>query len=126
MSYTAIPILLYGWTGSQQHIGSCAKAFGDKYKIECDDSKLCLEIIAGFSKKFNKKLVESDFRIELSYGDDCCDTQKYYFGIACYDVNGLSHKDMKSIQKNIVQAFEKAMEGLEYPEPTFNNVVYWS
>jgi hypothetical protein len=126
MSYNVMPILLYGWTGSQEHIGTCAKSFGEKHNIDCDVRLLCREIEIDFSNHFQSHIKTKNMRIELSHGDDYCDNEKYYFGIALYYIENVSHKDMQIIQDDIAQAFEKAMEGLEYPEPTFNTVVYWS
>lgn len=125
MSYTSLPLLVYGYTGSQEHVGKCLASFGEKYEIECNDHQRAREVVIEFSKNFEKHLnVPKNLVIELICDESYCDDIEYFFGLGWRWIGNTSHEDIMIVQNSMVESFKKAMDGLEYPEPTFNNVIY--
>lgn len=127
MSFKCMPLLVYGYAGTRDHVGACLRPFAEHNGIEqgdCTDSQLPLEVLTAFSKKFTKHLKKSNQIIELMSEESYCTEFDYFFGFAWRHIGNVTQEEMVAIQNKMVTAFEKAMEGLKYPTPTFNQVLW--
>lgn len=127
MSFKCMPLLVFGYAGTREYVGSCLRPFAEKHGIrqsDCTDSQLPLEILTEFKKTFTKNLKKSKQIIELMSEESYCTEFDYFFGFAWRHIGNVSQEEITVIQNNITDAFNKALEGIDCPTPTFNQVLW--
>lgn len=127
MSFKCMPLMVYGYAGTREHVGACLRAFAEYHGItqdDCTDSQLPVEILTSFRNEFLSQLKKSHHVIDLMAEESYCTQFDYFFGFAWRNIGNVTHEEMRAIQDSMVAAFEKTMDGVDFPTPTFSNVLW--